>query len=100
MNTGQINGSGSIDHNANPAARVEHHERSEQPSGRLADSAAISDSGRDTLSTVEAMTERLETESQDRLEVVESARRLLRSGELDQPEVFLETSRRMFSSGF
>ena len=100
VNTGQINGGRGIDRNSNPAARVEHHKHSAWPSGWAADSAAISDSGRDTLSAAKAMTERLETEPEDRLEVVESARRLLRTGELDQPEVFLETARRLLRDGF
>jgi hypothetical protein len=46
------------------------------------------------------MTERLETESEDRVGVVESARLSLHNGDLDQPEVFLETARRLLMDGF
>ena len=98
VNTGQINGGGGIDRNSNPVTRVGHHKHSARPSGPHSDSASISDNGRDTLSAAKAMTERLETEPEDRVGVVESARLSLRNGDLDQPEVFLETARKMFGS--
>ena len=100
MDTGQIKGSGGIDRNPEHRDRLESARASDPVSGQLGDSAAISDTSRETLAAVAAMTERLKGEDQERRPQVDEARKLLTDGGLDQPEVFAETARRMLSSGF
>lgn len=96
MDTPRIKGSGTgpIDHGPDLPARPEKPGSPEQLPGRTGDSAAISTDGRETLVTVEAMVARLEEHS-DRREHVDAVRRMLENGDLDQPEVFQETARKM-----
>jgi hypothetical protein len=102
MDTGQIKGGGGIERNPDHRGGLPKARGSEpEPApGRLGDSAAISHSSRETLAAVEAMTERLKGEQPERGPRVDEAKKSLADGALDQPEVFLETSRRMLSSGF
>ncbi len=102
MDTGHIKGSGGIGRNPDHPGQLEEARASEPlpASGPLGDSAAISDTSRETLAAVEAMTEKLKGEHLEPRPQLDEAKRLLRDGALDQPEVFLETSRRMLSSGF
>ena len=98
MNTGQISGGGSIDRGI--PTRFEKGHLPERGLAGDPDSASISEKGREFLSTVEVMTDRLETDLGEREDLVESARRRLLSGELDRAAVFLETALGMLRSGF
>ncbi len=100
MDTGHLKGNGGIEHGSENPGRLEQHKAREQVPGRVDDSAAISDGGREILAAVESMTRKLKDGHLDRRPHVEAAQALLQSGELDQPDVYLETSRRMLRSGF
>lgn len=94
MDVGHIEGKGGVDRGAERAARREHSRRSDSVKGPV-DSAAISESGRETAAAIDELAAKARRDEPDREARVEAAQARLEAGELDATEVLRETARRM-----
>ena len=100
MDIGNIQGPGGINRHSDRPDRVDARKPDAATPARPADSAAISDTGRETLQSVEALAERAKGGGEDRSEIVAQAAARLQSGELDTAAVLKGTAQRLFEAGF
>ena len=94
MDVGHIEGKGGVDRGAERASRREHSRRSDSVKAPV-DSAAISESGRETAAAIDELAAKARRDEPDREARVEAAKARLEAGELDATEVLRETARRM-----
>ena len=98
MDIGHIKGNGGIER----GGRADRRDRPQQTDSSKVppqDTAAISDSGRETATRVEALTEKLRQDDPARQEIVGAARERLLSGDLDDISVYRNVARELLDNG-
>ena len=99
MDIGNIQGPGGVNRHGDRPERVDAR-KSDLVASKPSDTAAISETGRETLQSVEALAERAKGGAEDRSEIVASAAARLQSGALDSGEALKGAAQRLLDAGF
>ena len=100
MDVGHIKGPGGVGRNLDRADKVDRGKIAGQGDGHVVDRASISDDGREFLSAVDEMSERLKQDDPRRKEHVLEVRQKLLRGELDQQVIFGTVAEAMLEAEF
>jgi hypothetical protein len=101
MDVNHIRGSGGTERPADKPARTERSKTADPVRTPTSpDVAAISQDGRQTAQTVDALAERLQGDDADRRQLLDEVALRLKSGALDQPAVLRATARTLLQKGF
>ena len=98
MDIGHIKGSGGIERGAEKAQRADKVREQHGDKAVAHDSATISESSRETLQSVERLTEKLKEEQPEREQIVADVKSRLESGEYDNFEVFHKVANTLLES--
>ena len=100
MDIRQITGFGGVERTPERSARTERPKAADgQPGARPQDGATISDAGRETAASIDALTEQARREDPDRQAKLATLRKRLESGELSTPAVFRSVAKTMIDTG-
>ena len=96
MNIGQIHGAGGVDRGPDRSQPAKQAQR-QQDRVPVEDSALISEASRETLRDFEGISDRLDDHSPQRRDLVAEVKTRLKSGYLDQKNVFRDVARSLLS---